>query len=309
MCPDFCYNFLMPAATTSQTAFRSFLYGGASMLLLFDLFFLLRALITDNFVPIVPIVAGIFTAAGLLFLVYAEHQSREQDKRDHRRISRVAHQLESPLRALEENISQMSAAGDKLPSELRIKLKHMETKTKVLLENVRDVFLTLQAQDHPVSQEVRTYDLCVLVEEAYKRLLPLAQAKNVELISKAHCQNASVRVDRRLFLLTLSHLIDNAITYTMTPGVVNIAVIKSGRNVKILVQDRGVGIKEKDVASIFTPFFRGENAADYEPDGIGVGLALSRMLVREWKGKISWRNRPRGMGSEFEIILPLVVKK
>ena len=57
---------------SSQTIFHSFLYGGASVLLAFNLFFLAKAAIQQNFVPIVPIVAGVFMAAGLLFIVYSE---------------------------------------------------------------------------------------------------------------------------------------------------------------------------------------------------------------------------------------------
>src|SRR3990167_4012179 len=102
--------------TTPQTAFRSFLYGGGAMLLAFDLYFLVRAIFSNNLVPILPIIAGILTAAGLLAIVYSEHTARERDRRDHRRISRVSHQLESPLGALQEDLEHLIATADTLPS-------------------------------------------------------------------------------------------------------------------------------------------------------------------------------------------------
>jgi signal transduction histidine kinase len=294
--------------TTSEAAFRSFLYGAAAMLLIIDVFFLVRALFTSNFVPIVPTIAGGLTAAGLLFVIYAEHQARERDRKDHRRISRVAHQLESPLHALQRDLGHLTAKAENLPAEVRLKLKHMETKTKVLLENVRDVFLLLQAQEHNIAQNVRTYNLCTLVEDVIEDQRPLASARNVEIITKLHCQDAPVRVDKQLWHIALTHLIENAVLYTLTPGLVNVAVVRRDKRVRVVVQDRGIGINDEEAELIWHPFARGERAMQHDPDGIGAGLALTRLIVKEFGGTIRYISRSKGMGTQFEISLPLAKK-
>lgn len=295
--------------TTPQTAFRSFLYGSGATLLAFDLWFLIKALFSDNFVPIVPIVAGIFTAGGLLFIVYSEQRAREEDKRDHRRISRVAHQLESPLRALQEDLEHLTSNAKKLPSEERLKLKHMETKTRVLLDNIRDVFLMLQVQEKPLAKEVRAYNLCVIVEEVISKSAALASARNVEVLHKAHCEDAPVRVDKRLLSIALMHLLENAILYTHKPGLVNVAVMRGKGFARVVVQDRGIGVSEEDRFAIWQPFARGHKAEQFDPDGIGVGLTLSRLLVKDMGGELVWRDRGTRVGAEFEIKLPLVNTK
>lgn len=282
------------------------MYGGGSALLLFNLFFFAKAIFQGSFIPVVPVLAGILTAAGLLLIVYAEHRARLEDKRDHRRISRVAHQLESPLRALQEDLAQLVQSADKLPAEARLKLKHMETKSHLLLENIRDVFLTLQAQEGKISGDRRTYDLCALVKEACERLKPLASARNVEIITKQHCTDAPVKVDRRLFLIALMHVIENGVLYTLKPGLVNVAVTRGQHAARVVVQDRGVGITAEDESVVFQPFARGANASQSDTDGIGVGLTLSRLIVREFGGDLLYRSRQSSTGSEFEIKLPLV---
>ncbi len=295
----------MTLKAPSQTAFRYFLYGSAAVLLVFDVFFLLRALLTTNFVPIVPLLAGIFTAGGLLFVIYAEGEARGQDKREHRRISRVAHQLDRPLSALQKDLVHLIATSDKLPAEARLKLKHMETRTHILLDNIRDVFLMLQAQDLPVSAELRTYNVCSILSDVIAEMEPLAAAKNVELLHSFHCLEAPVKIDRHLLKIVLVHLIENASTYTPTPGSVNIAITKSDKQVRIAVQDRGIGINDEEASSIFEPFARGERASGYDPDGIGVGLTLSQLIVEEFGGHMRWKNRAKGMGTQFEVLLPL----
>jgi len=240
--------------------------------------------------------------------VYSEHRARERDRRDHRRISRVSHQLETPLAALQEDLEQLIASADKLPSETRLKLKHMETKTKVVLENIRDVFLTLQALEQPLTKEVRTYNVCTLVNATIEKLEPLARARNVEILHKFHCADAPVKVDRRLFTIALTHLLENAVTYTLKPGSVNVAVTKGDKSVRIIIQDRGIGISPDDADIIFQPFARGERAGKHDPDGIGVGLTVARLIIRDFKGRLTWQNRDRGMGAEFSITLPLAKK-
>ncbi|MEX1112676.1 MAG: HAMP domain-containing sensor histidine kinase [Candidatus Andersenbacteria bacterium] len=291
---------------STQTIFHSFVYGGASVLLALDLFYLIKSLFQNNFVPVLPIVAGIFISTGLLLVVYAEHQARKQARGELRRLSRVAHQLESPLKNLQEDLQQLVAQSDRLPAEARMKLKRMDTKSHILLDNIRDVFLMLQAQQGKITQDLKTYDVCKLVQEAVDRVRPLASARNVEILQKAHCDHAAVAVDRSLFFIALGHLLENGILYTLTPGILNISIVKGTSQVRIVVQDRGVGVKEKDAPAILLPFARGDKADQFDPDGIGVGLTLASYIVKEFGGSFNWRPRENAAGTEFEIRLPLI---
>ena len=293
---------------SSQTVFNSFLYGGASALLAIDLFFLVKALFQNNFVPVVPILAGILITAGLLLVVYAERHAREEDKREVRRLSRVAHQLESPLHALQDDIEYLVREADKLPAELRMKLKKMDTKSKVLLENIRDVFLMQRASQGSIAKEERVYDLCALVHESVERSKTLASARNVQITQKAHCQHAPVQVDRQLFFIALGHLLENGILYTLTPGLVNVVIMRGKNEARVIVQDRGIGITPKDADSVFLPFSRGHKAEQFDADGIGVGLTLAKQIVEEFGGSLRWKSRTASTGTEFEIRLPLAEK-
>ncbi len=275
------------------------------MLFAANVFFLIRALFSGEFFPVVPLITGICIAGGLLIILYSEGKARDEDKKEYRRLSRVAIQLEQPILSLEDDIAYLVLQSESLPAEVRLKLKRMDTRTKVLLENVRDVFLTIRAQQENIAQETRIYDTCAIVAEVIKKLHPLAVAKNVEIIQKMHCEDAPIRIDKSLFMIALTHIIENGILYTITPGLVNIAVVKGKSHVRIIIQDRGIGIKEEDAEHIFTPFARGKYANQYDVDGIGVGVALSRMIVREFGGKLTMKQRKDSSGLEFELKLPL----
>ncbi len=274
-------------------------------MLLVDIFFLIRAALTDNYVSAVPIAAGVLTAAGLLIVVYAEQRARREDRVNHRRISRVAHQLINPLRGLRARLESLSSRAELLPPAQRLELKRLQSEAEVLLDNIRDMFLLLQAQEGEISQDIRVHNICSLVGEAVERSRPLASARNSGIEATCYCGQAAVRADRRLLLIVLEHLIENALFYTMTPGTVKVSVAKGKRKARVIVQDKGIGIRPEDKEGVEQPFARGAGAEKYDPGGIGVGVALARAAVREVGGSLTWRSRKKTLGSQFEILLPL----
>jgi K+-sensing histidine kinase KdpD len=237
--------------------------------------------------------------------LYAEQQIRKEEKKEHRRLSRVAAQLEAPIRALQEDLAYLTRKASTLPAEDRIRIKQLETRSAVLLENVRDVFLMMRALEGPVAQNIRLYDGCTLAAEAVERSKKLAGAHNTEILAKTHCYDAPIAVDKQLFFIAILHVIENAVQYSLRPGLVNIAVARGQQYVRIMVQDRGVGVKPQDAYAIFHPFARGDKAGQFNPDGIGVGLTLARHIIHEFGGTLTWKNRTDSTGSVFTIKLPL----
>lgn len=294
----------------SRTAFRAFLYGAGCVLLAISVYYLLEAAAMRGSVPILFVMVSALTSVGLLLVVYAEHQAREEDKKEYRRISRVAHQLEMPLTALKNDMEDLFAQAASLPPDIRLKLKYMDTKTKTLLSNIRDVFIMLQAQEGTLSTEKRIYDACALVSEVVVAQRPFAKARNTTIVEQSHCEDAPIRVDRRLFVTALTHVIHNAVVYTVTPGLVNVYITKSSDTVRIIIQDRGIGVQKKDRTVMWQPFARGTDASRYFPEGLGVGLTVSRQIIREFGGNLTYVPRSKRAGSEFIIQVPLAqVKK
>jgi two-component system sensor histidine kinase SenX3 len=108
-------------------------------------------------------------------------------------------------------------------------------------------------------------------------------------------------------LIALAHVLENAIFYTLTPGYVNVTVLRGKKQVRVVVQDRGIGINQADELVVTRPFARGAQAEQYDPDGIGLGLALTQLILREMKGRLVWKSNAAKAGSEFELQLPLHV--
>lgn len=138
-------------------------------------------------------------------------------------------------------------------------------------------------QEHQPTLEAITLDheLSFQLDEDDSQVHPMVQADPVAL--------------RQI----LGNLVDNACKYTPAGGKITIRLRATDQQILIEVCDTGVGIEAKTLEQIFTPFFRGDHARP----GQGLGLAISRDLVRQMGGDIEVESQ-LGRGSIFRVRLP-----
>ncbi len=94
------------------------------------------------------------------------------------------------------------------------------------------------------------------------------------------------------------NLVLNAAQATTAGGAVTVKTRSSAGTAEVSVIDRGAGIEEKNLKSIFNPFFTTKSA------GVGLGLAIVSKIVDEHGGKITVESEP-GKGSIFRVLLPM----
>jgi signal transduction histidine kinase len=104
---------------------------------------------------------------------------------------------------------------------------------------------------------------------------------------------------RRVF----QNLVGNAIKYGASGGWIGLRAQASGREVRISVSDRGIGIPAAEHARIFEPFYRAPDVTSAQIHGAGLGLSLVKRIVEAHGGRIAVRSEP-GQGSEFVVYLP-----
>ena len=102
----------------------------------------------------------------------------------------------------------------------------------------------------------------------------------------------------------LSNLVDNAIHYNRPGGTVRIAVVVSGRHVRIDITDTGAGIPPGDLVRVFERFYRVDKSRTRDSGGTGLGLAIAKHAIESQGGTISVSSRA-GAGSTFTIQLPV----
>jgi signal transduction histidine kinase len=100
------------------------------------------------------------------------------------------------------------------------------------------------------------------------------------------------------------NLTDNAVKYSHANGHVRIGWRESDDGkIRISVADEGVGISPDELKHIFEPFWRSSDAYIARPDGVGLGLMVTKQLVAQIGGTIAVESTP-GLGTEFTIEIP-----
>jgi signal transduction histidine kinase len=145
----------------------------------------------------------------------------------------------------------------------------------------------------PAEPRIEKIAVGEVVDELAALLEPVLEAKDLSLDRHALGSDDTIQADRELFRQALFNLIQNAAQFSPQGGTIEMALRGGlGRQKRIEVSDRGPGVPEGAVESLFTPYFTSR------PDGTGLGLAIVRRIAMAHGWQTGYTPRPGG-GSVF----------
>lgn len=110
--------------------------------------------------------------------------------------------------------------------------------------------------------------------------------------------------DRQRLQQVVNNLLTNACKYTPSGGLISMAVRVEGDMIGIEVHDTGIGIEREALPRVFDLYHQGGERNSGGFSGLGIGLALVKLLVELHGGNISAQSAGRGCGSSFIVRLP-----
>jgi two-component system sensor histidine kinase CpxA len=215
----------------------------------------------------------------------------------------VSHELRSPLARLSV---ALELAREEAQPEMEDHLARIEREAESLNKLIGQLLSLSQMES---AQHIPDAEV-IAMKPLITRLLEDAdyEAKShhcaVVLTSAAECE---VSGNSELLYRALENIVRNAITYTGEGTTVEIALATehkdSGNEAVVRVMDRGAGVPEEHLKSIFQPFYRLDHARQRATGGSGVGLAIADRAIRLHAGQLTAANRPGG-GLVVEIRIP-----
>ncbi len=116
---------------------------------------------------------------------------------------------------------------------------------------------------------------------------------------------AKLNISQSNMRSALANLIDNAIKFTKEGGTVHVLADIHDGKLAFTVADTGIGVTPEEIPKLFTKFHRGTSTAQYDYEGAGIGLYLTKLIVNEHGGQVGVKTEV-GKGSTFTVYLPLV---
>jgi len=212
-------------------------------------------------------------------------------------VADAAHELRSPLTAL--SLQAENLAIQALPPETRSRLDAMQAgllRARALVSQ-----LLLMARTQLAAQaEPGDIDLQIVVREVFEDILPLAEAKDIDLGVAQACE-LKVKADAVDLATVLRNLADNAIRYCAPGSKVDVGLTIDESWAVIEVSDNGPGIPADERTKVFDPFYRVTGTGE---SGSGLGLSIVKNIVGKLSGKVSISGASGG-GTLVRVCLPL----
>ena len=217
----------------------------------------------------------------------------------------VAHELETPIAAVRK-LNEMLCAQGEDPGVREYATGATERELDALANLVSDVRTVAAVEREGFAIEARRLPLEKLLTdaEAYARTLPADQPFR-QVREDGPEVETSVLADPERIGQVLRNLLSNAAKYSPEGSPIELRVIAKRGRVRLEVADRGPGIHPDDVTRIFEKFGRGRDREGRKTPGVGLGLYLSRRIVRGHGSELTVRTRSGG-GSVFGFELAVV---
>lgn len=218
-------------------------------------------------------------------------------------VSNVSHELKTPITSMKVLADSLISQRD-VPIEVYQEFmtdiaKEIEREDKIITDLLALVKMDRTAADLNIAE----VDINVLVELIMKRLRPIAQKRDVELVYES-VRPVIAAVDEVKMTLVISNLVENAVKYNKEHGWVKVTLDADHRFFTIEVADSGIGIPAESLDHIYERFYRVDKSRSREIGGTGLGLAITRSAVLMHRGSIRAESIG-GEGTVFKVRIPL----
>ncbi len=242
---------------------------------------------------------------GLAAAYVLRRRDRARLRANDESLALAAHELQSPLAAIESYLDLMASEAPAATQESRRWLEDislMRNTTTHLRRTITDILDMTRVEDGRVKLSAREVDTRTVIAASVAAYAPHAASRGVILNAVAPAGLAAALADPDRLRQVLDNLIGNAIKYTPSGRGVSVASSQTAQRVIFEVRDEGVGVPEDKRARLFGKFQRLGPALD-GTEGTGLGLYLSQRLVAAMGGRLEHEPRAGG-GSVFRVTIP-----
>jgi signal transduction histidine kinase len=225
-------------------------------------------------------------------------------------LANMSHEFRTPLNAILGYTSMLlqGVSGDMSPPQ-KNKMLRVDSNARHLLSIINDILDISRIEAGKMPLHLEEFEMPALVAELLAEVEPLIQKARLQPLTDLSPDLSTVYSDRQKVKQIVLNLLTNAIKFT-PHGHVKVVVRsdEEKRELRIAVEDTGIGISPQDHDKVFEDFRQADNSVTREYGGAGLGLAICRRLAKMLDGRIELVSG-LGSGSTFTLVIPRREKK
>ncbi len=234
------------------------------------------------------------------------HRTKELNEVKSRLYTNITHEFRTPLTIILGLVSKLKT---KVDHQSREDLHIIERNGNQVLLLVNQLLQMAKLESGSLPVNLVQGDVKIFVKYLLDSFYSLAESKQITLHFNSPHQELMMDFDPVKLQEIVSNLLSNAIKFTPAGGTVSLGISaesKDGREfLTLLIKDTGKGIPPGQLERIFDRFYQVDESNTRTEEGTGIGLALTRELVKLLKGEISVESTI-GVGSTFMVNLPVI---
>ncbi len=234
-------------------------------------------------------------------LEFALHETQTWASLKDSIVANVSHELRTPLLQVKSAVAMLAEDARAANKGVSVIADHATAATARLesaVQNITQLASTLNVKSEP-------FFLADAVKIAVRQLgRQWASSGGVERIKINVNDIPTILGDRSGVAQVLQQLLDNAIKFSPKGGPVEVFAERYRVGIRISVRDRGIGIPADQVERIFQAFYQIDSGSTRHFGGMGVGLAIVKLLLDRMGTVIQVESQPN-VGSTFSFILPI----
>ncbi|MFL5733701.1 MAG: ATP-binding protein [Chloroflexia bacterium] len=242
---------------------------------------------------------------GRLYVFRDVTKERAADRAKSEFVSMVSHELRTPLTSIKGYVDLiLDGDAGEISEDQQDFLGIVKNNTDRLVDLINDLLDVSRIEQGRIDLNREPVDIGGSIQSVATSMKPLLEEKNQQLTLDVPPELPPVLADPARVTQILSNLLSNAYKYTPSGGHITIAAYAEPGRVCVSVQDTGIGLTKEEQGKLFTRFFRARNSTTQEVGGTGLGLTITKSLVKLHGGEMTVASAP-GAGATFSFTLPL----
>jgi signal transduction histidine kinase len=229
----------------------------------------------------------------------------ELDRQKSDFITTVSHELRTPITSIKAFVELLLINRNMKDDRKDKLLKTINTESDRLARLINTLLDLSRIESGTMNWKDQDVDLAEAVRTTVNGILPLAERKEIAIEQVVESGLPLIRVDGDRMVQVIMNLLSNAVKFTTPGGKITITVgyADGPQGLAVSIADTGAGIAPQDLGRIFEKFHRSGDALASEIEGTGLGLTISREIIKYYGGRI-WASSERGKGSVFTFTIP-----
>ena len=214
----------------------------------------------------------------------------------------ASHELRTPL-AIMQAEATLALSKERTPDDYRKSLETISQESDYMSSVISKLLFLARSDAGKEQLNFEGVELKELITGLSANIEVLAQDKGIKFAVDAK-EELTVNGDKVKLRQLFINILENAVRYTPADGLISVSLVKQESNAVVSISDTGIGIPPEHLPHIFERFYRVDKARARADGGVGLGLAIAKIIAESHKGTITVASEV-GKGTTFTISLPL----